>query len=552
MRIPFTFNRKTITLSPLCICYLLITFLISACNEDYISSEDENGLYRTGSYACSLRWPEDVPTLETPLLVSKAIDCSAAGVATVAFDFYDGSGSYLTGDEWSCSLHQGTVDGIPAGTNRHLVVTGKDSTGTVLYRGERTRIRIVSGLTIQGGEIAMSSVFPPAPTNVTATAGILEVTLRWSHISGATSYRLYWAPWSGVSKDNHDGSIENITTTMYTHTGLTNGTTYYYVVTAINEYGEGNESDEVNANPSVSLIGVVIELGDIGFDMELDSLRQQLYVSVPVRNEVVIISTQSYEIIDRVIVGSRPHGIDLSLDGTLLFAALNEGGAVAYLDMESMEVTEIVVGAELGDYHAYDVVEAKSNRVFVSANPGSSGFAYIAMIKREQGNSVVRVADNRLIRVNPIFEESPDHQYLYVGDGFYQNSLYKLQIISDGANIVLEDEHGSVSRTDHLEVNLDGSLIYLGSGQVLRTGSFIQAGLIGSGVPKLNNDGSLAYVGKEPNIIEIYDTTTFLKVDQLTTSCSFNEIQRIEILPNESGLFILGDDIVCFVSEFVS
>jgi hypothetical protein len=106
-----------------------------------------------------------------------------------------------------------------------------------------------------------------------------------------------------------------------------------------------------------------------------------------------------------------------------------------------------------------------------------------------------------------------------------------------------------VSGTDHLEVNPDGARIYLGSGQVLRTGSFIQAGLIGSGVPKLNKDGSLAYVGKEPNIIEIYDTTTFLKVDELTTSCSFSQIQQIEVLPDESGWLILGDDIVCVVSQ---
>ncbi len=294
---------------------------------------------------------------------------------------------------------------------------------------------------------------------------------------------------------------------------------------------------------------VVIELGDIGFDMELDSLRQQLYVSVPTRNEVVIISTQSYEIIDRVIVGSRPHGIDLSLDGTLLFAALNGAGAVAYLDMESMGVTEVVVGAELGDSRAYDVVEAKSNRVFVSANPGSSGFAYIVMIKRDQSDNAVRVADNRIIRAGPIFEESPDYQFLYVGEGFSPNSLYKLDISTDSAPIVLENQHGSVSGTDHLDVNSDGSRIYLGSGQVLRTGSFIQAGLIGSGVPKLNNDGSLAFVGKEPNIIEIYDTSTFLKLDEFTTSCSFSQIQRIEVLPDESGWLILGDDIVCVVSQ---
>ena len=36
----------------------------------------------------------------------------------------------------------------------------------------------------------------------------------------------------------------------YTHAGLTNDTTYYYVVTGVNKYGEGLESQEVSATPN--------------------------------------------------------------------------------------------------------------------------------------------------------------------------------------------------------------------------------------------------------------------------------------------------------------
>ena len=35
---------------------------------------------------------------------------------------------------------------------------------------------------------------------------------------------------------------------------------------------------------------------------------------------------------DRVVVGSRPQGIDLSSDGTQLFAALNQSGSVLFLE----------------------------------------------------------------------------------------------------------------------------------------------------------------------------------------------------------------------------
>ncbi len=159
MKIPFIARRKNITLDLFRICYFLLILVVTGCGDDYSSSDDDNDLSNTGSYACSIKWPEDVPTLEIASTVSRTIDCDTAGVATVAFTFYDGSGSYLTGDEWSCSLHEGTVHGIPTGNDRRLVVTGEGASGIVLYRGEETGVTIVAGQTTQGGEIDMEPNF---------------------------------------------------------------------------------------------------------------------------------------------------------------------------------------------------------------------------------------------------------------------------------------------------------------------------------------------------------------------------------------------------------
>ena len=89
---------------------------------------------------------------------------------------------------------------------------------------------------------------PSAPTDATASAGDGQVTISWSAVSGATSYNIYWSETSGVTKDNGT-QIPDITS-PYSHTGLTNGTTYYYVVTAVNSFGESAESAEVSAAPT--------------------------------------------------------------------------------------------------------------------------------------------------------------------------------------------------------------------------------------------------------------------------------------------------------------
>lgn len=95
---------------------------------------------------------------------------------------------------------------------------------------------------------------PSVPTGVSATAGDGQIAISWNSVSGATSYNLYMATQSGVTKSNYSTLTSgmkhaDITTTSYTHTGLTNSTTYYFIVTAVNSAGESIESSEVSATP---------------------------------------------------------------------------------------------------------------------------------------------------------------------------------------------------------------------------------------------------------------------------------------------------------------
>jgi len=86
-----------------------------------------------------------------------------------------------------------------------------------------------------------------APTNLTAAAGDSKVTLSWDHVSGASSYT--------VKRSTTPGGIystifDGVTSTSYTDTDVTNGTTYYYVVTAISNGVESANSNEASATPT--------------------------------------------------------------------------------------------------------------------------------------------------------------------------------------------------------------------------------------------------------------------------------------------------------------
>jgi fibronectin type 3 domain-containing protein len=88
---------------------------------------------------------------------------------------------------------------------------------------------------------------PSAPTGLSATAGNAQVTLNWNGVSGATSYKVKRSTTSGGPYTVINGSV---TATSYTDTGLTNGTTYYYVVSAVNASGEGPNSAQASATPT--------------------------------------------------------------------------------------------------------------------------------------------------------------------------------------------------------------------------------------------------------------------------------------------------------------
>jgi len=89
---------------------------------------------------------------------------------------------------------------------------------------------------------------PSAPANLQATAGNAQVSLSWSAASGADTYSVHR---STVSGGPYGTIASNLTSTSHVDTAVTNGTTYYYVVSGFNEAGEGPDSNQASATPNV-------------------------------------------------------------------------------------------------------------------------------------------------------------------------------------------------------------------------------------------------------------------------------------------------------------
>ena len=91
---------------------------------------------------------------------------------------------------------------------------------------------------------------PSVPMGLAASAGSAQVTLNWTASSGATSYHLKRATTSGGPYSQ----VSAPTSSTYTDSSVTNGTTYYYVVSALDSAGESANSSQVSATPSAPAV----------------------------------------------------------------------------------------------------------------------------------------------------------------------------------------------------------------------------------------------------------------------------------------------------------
>ena len=117
---------------------------------------------------------------------------------------------------------------------------------------------------------------PEVPAGLTAVAGNAQATLNWSISPSGTMYNLKRSVTPGGPYTTTQAGIEN---NSYTNAGLTNGTTYYYVVSAVNSFGESNNSGQISVMPQVqikvSCIGDSITFG-AGVDPATQSYPVQL------------------------------------------------------------------------------------------------------------------------------------------------------------------------------------------------------------------------------------------------------------------------------------
>ncbi|SVE38552.1 uncharacterized protein METZ01_LOCUS491406, partial [marine metagenome] len=154
-------------------------------------------------------------------LVETTAIASSTNDSTPDYTFVSSEAGTIT---YSGSCSSSTTSVI-AGTNTISFSSLSDGTYT------DCKITITDSL---GNSVTMnisSFTISTTPSNLTATGAAGQVSLDWSAVSGVNSYTVYWDNSTGVSSSST--AITSISSDNYTHSGLDNGTIYYYKVAAV-------------------------------------------------------------------------------------------------------------------------------------------------------------------------------------------------------------------------------------------------------------------------------------------------------------------------------
>jgi chitodextrinase len=159
----------------------------------------------------------------------------------------------VAGDpDYSDSIYRINVNGA-------LIIDGTPNALTHWFAGTVT-VPVTDGrLTVQSAAGAVNNKIdfiditssvpapPPVPVGVAVTAGDGQASLSWAASPGAAGYNLYRAAVSG--SEGLTPYRTGLTAPAFTDTGLTDGATYFYQVTAVGPAGESGKSAEVSVTP---------------------------------------------------------------------------------------------------------------------------------------------------------------------------------------------------------------------------------------------------------------------------------------------------------------
>jgi hypothetical protein len=155
----------------------------------------------------------------------------------------------------SYNVYYGTSAGVDKSTASNVVTGVADNACTVPNMINGTAYFFVvtavdgNGESIESSEVSATPL--ARPSGIQVTGGDSQVTCTWTAAAGATSYNVYYSTTTG-QETTASGVKDADASSPHVVIDLSNGTPYFFVVTAVNDSGESVVSAEKTATPNAA------------------------------------------------------------------------------------------------------------------------------------------------------------------------------------------------------------------------------------------------------------------------------------------------------------
>ena len=295
-----------------------------------------------------------------------------------------------------------TVENLEAETNYCFTMTAVNETG------ESASSESACATTLEAPKA------PEAPV-VTATAdGENAVILTWNAVENATSYNIY--QYQGTSV------VLGIAETTYTVSGLNPETEYCFVVTAVNEIGESENSEPACATTDEKITGIIVKSYDLSNHIGATTLTATLInkceTAIPAGAKVNLSCNDSYI---TIVDGTYDLLNDLAIDGT----------TTATFTIEIAETVPVNYDIDFDisvQYEGYSLITKNLNYTFDDGFEGWTTRDY-----NNDGETWYHSSDSQ--------NHSPTNPGSYYGSGYLMNATYcKKHKITSASDIIWSPE----------------------------------------------------------------------------------------------------------------
>lgn len=293
---------------------------------------------------------------------------------------------------------------------------------------------------------------PTAPTGLSASPGNSQVTLSWTAPLGGVAFNVKRSTSNGGP---YTTIASNISSTGYLDLTAANGTTYYYVVSAIDVGGEGPNSLQVGATPSAPMTVMAYWTNTItAAPQNWNANANWTNVAAFPNNSGVqpvitanISAPQTINLNQSITAGSMQIG---DANGSASYTIAANGGSLTMSDTQTVSLTQIASSA--GDIFAAPITLATN---LIVINNSTNPLTFAGNVS-STGGAMLTIGSGTLV----------------VGDGTTNGSL------------------GSVNVTDNT------SLIFNRTNGVIMSGTISGSGAVAqNGAGVLNLSGANSFAG---------------------------------------------------------